>query len=380
MKISRIGIADLPLHRGGVPKWLIDRMIKLGSEITHLIVEEYGRKELLLRLSNPFWFQALGCVLGFDWHSSGLTTVVTAILKTVINREEMGIIVVGGKGKRALKTPKEISIYGERIGISSDKIEFLKKISRLTAKVDNCAIQDGYNIYHHSMLITNEGHWTVIQQGMNLENRYARRYHWFSESIRDPVEEPHSGIISERIEPLVLDMTSRISRDARKTSVDIVNEGAKHIKRLIYQLRSTVRSESIIKWLNPNGYRPSPRPKVIYLSMPKNINWNAIERAYELSPKNYEELLLVEGIGPSTIRALALISELIYGDEVSWKDPAKYSFAFGGKDGVPYPVNTRCMDEAIQFLRDVVIALRTDEKNKRQALNRLRILQSRLRN
>ena len=379
-RIKRVGIADLPLHRGGVPRWLIDRMIKLGSEIVHIIVEEYGQKELLARLANPFWFQALGCVLGFDWHSSGLTTVVTAILKTVINREELGIIVVGGKGKKALNTPEEISTYGECIGLSSSKIELLKRISRLTAKVDNCAIQDGYHIYHHSMLITKEGYWTIVQQGMNLEKRYARRYHWFSEAIEDLVEEPHTGIISERVEPLVLDMTSKLSRNARKTSVDLVNDGVRRIKRLLRKLRSIAHQEGIVKWLGLNESYTSSYFKIPYLSMPRSINWKAVEQAYELSPKNYEELLLVRGMGPSTIRALALISKLIYGDEISWKDPAKYSFAFGGKDGVPYPVDTRCMDDAIRFLRDVVIALRTDEKNKRQALNRLRILQLKLRN
>jgi len=373
--MSVSGVADLPLHTGGVPRWLWKRMVKLARGICLVIINESGRDELLRRLADPFWFQALGCVLGFDWHSSGVTTVVTAALKVALDPEECGIAVCGGKGKVSLKTPSEIEHVGRVFSWSSSRTERIKKISKLAAKVDSAALQDGFSLYHHSTIVSEDGKWIVVQQGMCPELKIARRYHWSFESSKSLIEEPHSSIVSDVVRDVVLDLTSRSSKETRETCLDLVSEDPKKLKSTYRSVYHSLKGDvSILNWVKVKE-RPleSIRRKinVKYLYMPVEMNWRVLQKLHELEPKNFEELLMVRGVGGVVLRGLALISMLIYGTEASWEDPAIYSFAFGGKDGVPFPVNTNAMDRAISFLEEAIRATEIDEKEKRMALRRL---------
>ncbi|MCD6575546.1 MAG: DUF763 domain-containing protein [Nanoarchaeota archaeon] len=334
------GVANLPLHYGKAPRWLFDRMTKLSGEIAEIIVDEYGQDEFLRRLSDPFWFQAFGCVLGFDWHSSGLTTTVLGALKVSLNEKNLGIQVAGGKGATSRKTPNEIE--NTQFNLSTKKIEKLVKASKLSAKVDNSLIQDGFQLYHHNFIFTEKGKWTVIQQGMN--NSWARRYHWLSEDVKTFVEEPHSAIISDMKKEKVLNLTAKESKETRQATLDLVN--SKDILTL------PKRHEILKKDLSPRAM------KVVNL-------------IYEFQPKNYEELISIKGVGPKTIRALTLISDLIYGTKASWRDPVKYSFAHGGKDGIPYPVDRPIYDKNIQILKDAIENAKVGKKEKLLAFKRL---------
>ena len=363
-----VGVAELPLHRGAVPRWLFHRMVSLAEGIVAVIVDEYGRDELLRRLSSPFWFQAFGCVLGFDWHSSGLTTVVSAALREALKPEELGVAVCGGKGKASRKTPEEILSFGELFGLSESRIDSLQYASRMSAKVDNTAIQAGYPLYHHVFVFTEDGNWVVVQQGMNVDDGTARRYHWLSERVESFVVEPHSAIVGDAVRRVALDMTARKSEGCRKVSVDLAKEGPKRLARLLSSVRPPGQ-KSLAEWVDvKDSY------EVQLLRMPRRINWEALRRAYETQPRNYEELLGIRGIGPATVRGLALISELIYGEPPSWKDPVKYSFAFGGKDGVPRPIDRKALDEAIKFLKEAIQQAKINEKERLQALKRLKSL------
>lgn len=319
----------LPLHDGKAPYWLLNRMKKLASQIVKVIVMEYGELEFLKRISNPIFFQSFSNVLGFDWNSSGATTVLTGVLKSVLNSPEFEIRVAGGKGVNALRTPEEIEKLAGEVGANAEKlIEF----SRLSAKVDNCALIDGYSLYHHAIFFT-EKHFTVVQQGMNVEAKMARRYHWQVFEQIPKVEEVHSAILSQRLEKEVVNMVSRKSKDSRELAVDLINDGA--FRRDYEKLISISR-----------------RGKAFYV--PKKIDWKAVERAYNLQVTSFEDLLLMRGIGKETIRALALISDLIYNVEYDKQDPAKYCFALGGKDGVPFPVRKKVYDDVIEFMREVL--------------------------
>jgi len=362
------GRAELPLHHGKAPKWLVNRMIKLAEEIVTIIVDEYGRETFLQRISNPFWFQAFGCVLGYDWHSSGVTTVVTAVLKNAIKPEELGIAVCGGKGKVSRKTPTEIIQVGEKFGFSTDSIKNLQYNSRMSAKVDNTAIQAGYQLYHHAFFITEDKKWAVVQQGMSVKDKTARRYHWLSEHIQNFVVEPHEAIVGDAKRPVALNMTAKESEDCRKTSVDLAKENPKKVMRLLESIRPKYQ-KSLQEWMPEAKWRDYA---VDVLYMPRNINWEAMKQAYEFQPKNYEELLSLKGIGPATVRGLALVSELIYGEAPSWKDPVKYSFAYGGKDGVPFPVDRKAMDESIEMLRETIQNAHVGDMEKLQLLKRLK--------
>ena len=370
--MKRSGFAELPLHGGRAPAWLVKRMIKLANCIVAVILEEYGHDAFLKRLSDPYWFQALGCVLGYDWHSSGVTTVLTGVLKSAIDPSEFGLAVCGGKGRASKRTPSEIGSAGETLGLSSNNIDKLKYASRMSAKIDNSALQDGYQLYHHAFFLTEDGCWAVIQQGMNADNRTARRYHWFSEHLRNFVVEPHSAIISEDRSLFALNMTAQESEGCRKVSVDIVKENPKKLARNLSLLRRTSQ-RMLDEWM-PNDEKTEILPSQRFLSMPIRINWKAVRRAYEFQPRNYEELLSIKGIGPSTVRGLALISELIYGEEPSWKDPVKYSFAYGGKDGVPFPVDRKAMDESIEILKEAIKNAKMEKREKLRSLQKLRNL------
>ena len=369
--MQRTGVAKLPLHYGKAPRWLVVRMQKLAKEIVTIIVDEYGSGEFLKRLSDPFWFQALGCVLGYDWHSSGVTTVVTGVLKQAVVPEEHGVAVCGGKGKVSRQTPLEIEWLGEEFGFSDAKIEDLCYASKMSAKVDNTAIQAGYQLYHHAFFVDERGKWTVVQQGMCPQDRTARRYHWLSDIVKNFVVEPHNAIVGEAKREIALDMTAKESEGCRKTSVDLACEQPKKVMRLIMSVRPAYQ-KSLEDWLPQTAQNQWKEYPIDILSMPANINWKVLQQVYEFKPKNYEELLGFKGVGAATVRGLALIAELIYGEKPSWKDPVKYSFAYGGKDGVPYPVDRKAMDESIQILKKAVEDAKVGDTEKLKALNRLR--------
>ncbi len=366
--MPRTGVAELPLHPGKAPRWLFNRMVRLAMGIIEVLVLEYDEDTVLSRLSDPFWFQAFSCVLGYDWHSSGTTTVTCGALKMALNPEEHGLMVAGGKGKTSRKAPSEIVDACEIFGLSSQISEELVYSSRMSAKVDNTAIQDSYQLYHHVFILNEKGNWCVIQQGMNPKNKYARRYHWQSKQVTSFVDEPHNAIIGEN-GLRTLDMTSHLSEEARNISVDLITESPKKFKRLVTSLRKPGQS-SLSDWgLETKDASPvSP----IALKMPRNINWNVVRGAYEFQPKDYEEMLTIKGLGSKTVRALALIAELVYGEQPSWKDPVKFSFAVGGKDGVPYPVDRHAMDESIEVLRCGIEDTKIGKNEKLRALKRLR--------
>ena len=366
-ELKRTGVAELPLHGGRTPSWLFRRMVKLGRSISKILIQEFGHKEFLRRVSDPFWFQALSCVLGYDFHSSGTTTVTCGALKIALNPEDHGIAVCGGKGKASLRALTEISQVGDKFGLSTEKINSLKYASRMSAKVDNTAIQAGYPLYHHTFILTEHGDWCVVQQGLDPKSCYARRYHWLSEHVNNFVVEPHDAIVGDVKRDVVLDMTAEESEGCRKTSTDIAKEKPIKVVNMLKSIRPAYQ-ESLKKWV-PNAQWKEYVVDFLYL--PKNLNWNAIKRAYDFQPKNYEELLGIRGVGPATVRALALISELIYGEKPSWKDPVKYSFCVGGKDGVPYPVDRTTYDEAIDILENAVKQAKIGNKERTTALKRL---------
>ncbi len=365
----RTGVANLPLHGGKAPAWLTVRMRKLAKEITAIMIDEYGTDTLLTRLSDPYWFQAFGCVLGYDWHSSGVTTVVTGILKQALSPEEHGVAVCGGKGKTSRKTPAEITDAAEKFGFSENSINALTYTSRMTAKVDNTAVQAGYQLYHHAFLVAENRKWAVIQQGMSTEDRTARRYHWLSDNVTNFVVEPHNAIVGDAKREKALNMTARTSEGARKASVDIAKEPPNRLMRL-FEAARPLQQKSLREWL-PQSVAEQQQGMAV-LQMPWKINWKMLKQVYEFQPKNYEELLSVKGVGPATVRGLALVAELVYGEKPSWEDPVKYSFAYGGKDGVPYPVHRRAMDESIQLLKQAVQAAKIGDREKVRSLESLR--------
>jgi len=364
------GVANLPLHGGKAPAWLTGRMRKLAKEVASIIIDEQGTDTFIARISDPYWFQAFGCVLAYDWHSSGVTTVVTAILKQALSPEEHGMAVCGGKGKTSRKTPAEIASEGEKFGFSEKRIQALTYTSKMTAKVDNTAIQAGYQLYHHAFLLTENRKWAVIQQGMSSEDRTARRYHWLSDTTANLIIEPHSGIVGDVKREKALNMTAKASEGARKASVDIAKEPSARVMRL-FEATRPLHQRSLQEWLPETQANPW-RQSFEGLDMPRNINWETMKRVYEFQPRNYEELLSVKGVGPATVRGLALVAELIYGEKPSWADPVKFSFAYGGKDGVPFPVDRRAMDESIHVLRQAVEAAKIGDREKTRSLQRLR--------
>lgn len=352
---SRTGVANMPLHYGKAPPWLFNRMVKLAREITVFIVSEFGPEEMLRRMSDPYWFQAFGCVLGFDWHSSGVTTTLCGALKEGLRglEEDLGLFVAGGKGRTSRRTPAEIEGYGDALSVDPSKLVYS---SRMTAKVDNTALQDGYQLYHHVFLFTSEGPWAVVQQGMNEVNRYARRYHWLGEAVTDFVCEPHAAICSQG-RGQVLNLVADESTAARATITSIATEQP---------------TEGILKDIRRMKTLDLPRRHHITL---QDINPDRLSKSfmaiYERQPTGFEALLGIEGVGPKTVRALSLISELVYGVPVSFRDPVRYSFAHGGKDGHPFPVDRETYDKSIELLARAVNKARIDSTEKREALSRL---------
>jgi len=365
--LSFTGAVELPLHEGGVPRWLIARMRRLARAIMAVVVEEKGIEEALRRLSDPLWFQAFSCVLGFDWNSSGVTTVTCGVLRAALEDSSLGLKVAGGKGLRSRRALDDIEAIGEEFRLSSSTIEEVKRASRLAAKVDNAAVQDGYALYHHAVILSEHGTWAVVQQGMNADDKTARRYHWLSLSLRSFVEEPHSGIVGDIAREAVLDMTAKYSEGCRRACVDVVSEGPIKVRRLLAEARRKLKGP-MDAWIEgiPLGV------VTIYRFAPDSLNWEVLKRAYEARPRSYEELLEIRGVGPSMVRALALIADLIYGEPPSWRDPVRFSFAFGGKDGVPRPVDRGLMDRVIEHLEGLLEAAELERKEKLRALERLK--------
>jgi hypothetical protein len=330
-------------------------MVKLSKAVTEIIVHEFGREDLLRRLSDPFFFQSFGCIAGFDWHSSGLTTTLTSALREAINPQELSIAVLGGKGKASRKTPEEIEKLAEIFPLTTKKVEMLKYASKMSAKVDNSALQDGFQLYHHAFIVTEEGKWAVIQQGMNPENRYARRYHWLSEKVSSFVVEPHTAIVCD-IRGRTLNMVAKESEEARQTSVDLIKDNPIHLQKYF--------SNNLFKYLR------MPPQHGIELS---NYKWlmKSFLTAYEQQPKNYEKLLAIKGIGPKSVRALALLSKLIFGVEASWRDPTTFSFAHGGKDHVPFPIDKHAYDSSIEILENAIKEAKIGNSEKISAIKRL---------
>jgi hypothetical protein len=353
---QRTGIANLPLHYGKVPPWLFGRMSQLAREITIVTVTEFGIEEMLRRLSDPFWFQAFGCVLGYDWHSSGVTTTVCGAIKEGLRglERELGLFVAGGKGRTSRKTPLEIENTGHLLKVNPSSLAYA---SRMSAKVDSSALQDGYQLYHHSFFFTNDGSWAVVQQGMNEVNRYARRYHWLGEKTFDFVCEPEAAICSQ----------------ARGEALNLVARESAKVRHVITQVAAEEKPAKIVGQLNRLKTLNLPRRPYIGL---EDINPHRLSKifliAYEHKPENFESLLALDGVGAKTLRALSLISELVYETPVSLRDPASYSFAHGGKDGHPYPVDRNVYDYSIQFLARAVEKAKIGDKDKLAAFRRLR--------
>ncbi len=362
--LKSAGVADLKLHPGKAPHWLVKRMIPMASALCEFIVDEFGTQELLRRLSDPVWFQALSNVLGYDWDSSGSTTVTCGVLKSALTFENHSMVGVGGKGAASRKVPERLRAL-EDYGLDGTR---LIEISKAVAKVDNAGVQDGYQLYQHVFFVDSEENWTVVQQGMDYISVDARRYHWTSFEIDSFIEEPHSGLISGQVKEATLDMTSRDSDDCRKTSVDIVKEDPLRVRRYFEDVKSYGES-TLLPWIEGVGI---PRELPAYKVVPTRMDWNAVRRAYETQPADYESLLFMDGIGPATVRGLSLISEMIFGSPPSWTDPVRMCFAFGGKDGVPFPVPRKDYDKAIQFMEQALNDAKMGRQEKVLGLKRLR--------
>jgi len=353
---TRTGIANLPLHYGRVPPWLFDRMVKLAREITIAIVADFGSVEMLRRLSHPYWFQAFGCILGYDWHSSGVTTTLCGALKEGLKglERDLGLFIAGGKGKTSRRTPEEIENWGNLLSVNPVPLVYA---SRMSAKVDSSAVQDGYQLYHHSFLFTTSGSWTVIQQGMSEATRYARRYHWLGEAVNSFVNEPHSAILSEA-RGQALNLVASESDPARTTITDIAtDQKPQDILADLKKLKTLDLPPH--HYLSTHDLHPDSLSRILLST-------------YERQPEDFEQLLGLKGVGPKTIRALSLISELVYGVAPSYRDPARYSFAHGGKDGIPYPVDRKTYDQSIELLRKAINKTKLGLREKNEAVNRLK--------
>ena len=366
--MQRSGVTNLPLHTGHPPAWLFKRMVPLAEAITTNIVDEFGQTEFLNRISNPYWFQAFSCVLGFDWHSSGTTTTTLGALKRAINPEKHGIYLTGGKGNKSKNTPNGIRYAGDIFNLNSSKIEDMINYSKLSAKIDNACIQDNYTLYQHNFFLTEEGKWAVVQQGMNIGNKYARRYHWMSDSMDDVLDNPHSAISCDSKTENTLNMVATESQKVQDISVDLINDNPNHLRK--YFNRKDSHQTLLTDFTYDVDFEMPRHHPVLDMDL-SDREFKVLKEAWEIQPKNYEELLLLKGIGPKKIRALALISDLVYGEEASWKDPVKYSFTHGGKDGFPYPVDREVYDNSIKTLKDAVNEAKLDNKDKLNAIKRL---------
>jgi hypothetical protein len=346
--------ADLPLHYGKVPPWLYERMSKLGSAIIEAIILDYGKSGVLARMSDPLWFQSLGCVLGMDWHSSGITTSVMGSLKQALNPKfkDLGIYICGGKGRHSRQTPAELLALADRTGLNGTE---LVRASKLSAKVDNTAIQDGFQLYLHSFVVSDEGDWAVIQQGMNDSNGMARRYHWHSAQLQSFVEEPHTFIYGQN-QGEILNLTHKEAASTKTALMGIVKEDPRHtmpeLTKIVMPGHHDVRAEDVdLKRLG-----------------------SVLALAHENQVQNFEELLLLQGVGPRTLQSLTLVSEVIHGTPSRFSDPARFSFAHGGKDGHPFPVPTKTYDETIHIMETAIQKAKIGASDKKEAIKNLTLV------
>jgi hypothetical protein len=337
-------------------------MVKLAREITVAIVTDFGADEMMRRLSHPYWFQAFGCILGYDWHSSGVTTTLCGALKKGLRglEKDLGLFVVGGKGRTSRKTPVEIKNWGDLLSLNPEPLVYA---SRMSAKVDSAAVQDGYHLYHHVFLFTTSGSWAVVQQGMNETNRYARRYHWLGERVTDFVREPHSAILSE----------------TRGQALNLVASESASVRGTVSWIATEEKPESVLAELK--RLKTLSLPSRHYLST-SDLHPDSLAKillsTYERQPSGFEELLGLKGVGAKTIRALSLISELVHGVAPSYRDPARYSFTHGGKDGIPYPVDRETYDKSIELLKRAVGKTKLGIREKSEVVGRLgRLINSR---
>jgi uncharacterized protein len=351
---GRVGLAVLPLHTGRAPAWLFGRMVRLAREVLGHVVADYGPHEVLVRLSDPFWFQAFGCVLGFDWHSSGVTTTTCGAIKEAVRGLEgdFGFVVAGGKGAASRKTPLEIELACERLGQDA---AFLVKASRLSAKVDNTAVQDGHQLYHHCFLFIPGGSWCVIQQGMSDATRTARRYHWLGDRVTSFVEEPHAAVCADTRAP-TLNLVALESDRARLATTAVAT-------------RPPAETLAVLNKL-PQLVMPGRHAVVAADIDPKRLH-KTLLKTYERAPGDFTELLGIEGLGPKSLRALALVAELIHDARASSRDPARFAFAHGGKDGTPFPVDRATYDQTIELLRGALGRAQVDHSDRARALKRL---------
>lgn len=394
--IKSTGHADLPLHSGTVPRWLADRMRDLGTLIIESLILNYGQKEVLTRLSDPLWFQSLGAVLGMDWHSSGITTSVMYALKRGLNprAQELGIYICGGRGKYSRQTPDELLALSANTSLDG---EALVRSSKLCAKVDNTAVQDGFQLYQHNFILSRDGDWAVVQQGMNPEKRTARRYHWSSSDLRSFVEEPHTGVTGEN-QGKILNLTAN---DALKTRDSIMDFTKETPDKLLHEIQKISNPDSSFsfgyggssKTVNPipteqNLLFPelAESNEIVYtgrnITLPSHHDvqkedvdlkrlGGVLATAYENQPKDFESLLLTPGLGPRTLQSLTLVSEVIHGTPSRFTDPARFSFAHGGKDGHPFPVPLKIYDQSIHVLQDCIEKSKLGYNEKSDCLRRL---------
>lgn len=360
------GHADLPLHTGTVPKWLADRMMQTGTLIVESIIENFGKKEVLVRLSDPLWFQSLGAVMGMDWHSSGITTSVMYALKRGINAraKEFGLCICGGRGKYSRRTPDELQFLADATGLDGTK---LINSSKLVAKVDSTAVQDGFQLYMHNFILSSEGDWTVVQQGMNTETKTARRYHWSSENLRSFINEPHTGVTGEN-RGLILNLTANNAETTRQRILDFSKENP---DKALKEIQSVVKHDDNKIIVTGRNITMPAHHEVRAEDVNLKRLGAVLATAYESEPKNFESLLLTPGLGPRTIQALTLVSEVIYGTPSRFTDPARFSFAHGGKDGHPFPVPLKVYDNSIQILRESIERSKMGYKDKSLAIKRL---------
>jgi uncharacterized protein len=349
--VKRSGVADLPLHYGRVPSWLATRMVTLGTAIAESVVYHYGRPAFISRLSDPFWFQAFGTVLGMDWHSSGITTSVMGALKKGLNprAHELGIHVCGGRGRHSRNTPQELRTIAERTSLDGDA---LVRTSRLTARIDNNAIADGFQIYLHTFVLTADGDWAVVQQGLNQDSRLARRYHWHSASVRDFTADPHTAIVGQPL-GTVMNLVDGKARPAQAALLTIAREDPgktiEEVRRLAMPARHDVRAVDV------NEKRLGA----------------VLALAHQRELHDFASLLLLEQLGPRTLQSLALVAEVVHGAPTRFDDPARFAFAHGGKDGHPFPVPLRVYDESISVLRCALQQAKLGHADKLDGLKRL---------
>lgn len=368
----RTGIATVPLDYGRCPKWLFERMRRLSRGILIAIVSEYGNAELLKRLSNPVWFQSLGCVLGFDWNSSGLTTTTMGALKAGISglEKELGIFICGGKGKRSRQTPQEIEHWAELIDYKQP--QRLIYASRICAKVDSSLIQAGFPIYQHNFIFTRDGEFAVVQQGMNIEIQKARRFHWLSSKIKDFTIEPHAGIVADiKLNPL--NLVAKESMKNKEISLEMVRESPKELIKNLDRICDKINYCELELKDREFFWHPLLKERFDIKRLRRTI-----EKAHFLKPDTFENLLMTEGVGPKTIRAISLVAEVIYGAKASFEDPARYSFAHGGKDGTPYFVDKETLDKTIQIIEKGIeiahISLKEKDLSKKRLWSQVNLL------